>query len=579
MSKKVIVEIEARTGGADKKLENVKKTTKEVGKEAKSAAGDFQIMGTSVNGLKGIFTKVGSIGKAMFSTLKMGIASTGIGILLIAFGALMQYFKDSEEGASKLKQITSALGVVFGNLTDIVSNSGKALFNLMSGNLKGFKEALKETTDGVKNFGETTRKEMGEAIQLEKDRLKMQKFERKASVDAAKTASDIMKLRLDARDVEKFTNAERLVFMREANKLADEQLAKDLKVAEEKLRFQQVENSFSKSTKENLDAEAQLQAAVFNIQRANFSERKRMKSEEQAIVKAAAAEEKAEIDAIAKAELEVVKKKNAILDELEIARAENEKEKEIVALEQKQEKAALEIEALVATEEQKQELLLASEESFNLKKADIDAKYRAKDKADRDKIEADKNKKRADDLKNEKALADSKMALAQGTLSLIQDVFGKESKAGKAAAIAQATINTYQGITAALASAPPPINIGLAAITGAAGFKSVADIVGTQEPKFARGGMVGGFGTGTSDSVSARLSKGETVINAKSSRMFKPMLSAMNEAGGGVGFADGGTLDTSSNGQTFGAIKAFVVTDDVTNSQNSLDKIRQKATI
>jgi hypothetical protein len=61
--------------------------------------------------------------------------------------------------------------------------------------------------------------------------------------------------------------------------------------------------------------------------------------------------------------------------------------------------------------------------------------------------------------------------------------------------------------------------------------------------------------------------------------MFKPMLSAMNEAGGGVGFADGGTLDTSSNGQTFGAIKAFVVTDDVTNSQNSLDKIRQKATI
>ena len=171
------------------------------------------------------------------------------------------------------------------------------------------------------------------------------------------------------------------------------------------------------------------------------------------------------------------------------------------------------------------------------------------------------------------------MALATGTLSLIQDVFGKESKAGKAAAIAQATINTYQGITAALASAPPPINIGLAAITGAAGFKSVADIVGTQEPKFARGGMVGGFGTGTSDSVSARLSKGETVINAKSTRMFKPLLSAMNEAGGGVGFADGGTLDTSSNGQTFGAIKAFVVTDDVTNSQNSLDKIRQKATI
>ena len=61
--------------------------------------------------------------------------------------------------------------------------------------------------------------------------------------------------------------------------------------------------------------------------------------------------------------------------------------------------------------------------------------------------------------------------------------------------------------------------------------------------------------------------------------MFKPLLSAMNQAGGGVGFANGGSLDTSSGGQTFGAVKAFVVTDDITNSQDSLEKIRQKATI
>ena len=46
-----------------------------------------------------------------------------------------------------------------------------------------------------------------------------------------------------------------------------------------------------------------------------------------------------------------------------------------------------------------------------------------------------------------------------------------------------------------------------------------------------------------------------------------------------LGFADGGTLDTSVGGQTFGAIKAFVVTDDITDSQDSLEKIRQKATI
>jgi hypothetical protein len=61
--------------------------------------------------------------------------------------------------------------------------------------------------------------------------------------------------------------------------------------------------------------------------------------------------------------------------------------------------------------------------------------------------------------------------------------------------------------------------------------------------------------------------------------MFKPLLSALNEAGGGVAFANGGTLDTGTGGATIGAVKAFVVTDDITESQNNLSKIRQKATI
>jgi len=87
--------------------------------------------------------------------------------------------------------------------------------------------------------------------------------------------------------------------------------------------------------------------------------------------------------------------------------------------------------------------------------------------------------------------------------------------------------------------------------------------------------MIGGMGTGTSDSVSARLSKGESVINARSTRMFKPILSAINEAGGGRSFAAG----DGSSGTTLGAIKAFVVADDMTKQQDKLSKIRRKATI
>lgn len=51
---------------------------------------------------------------------------------------------------------------------------------------------------------------------------------------------------------------------------------------------------------------------------------------------------------------------------------------------------------------------------------------------------------------------------------------------------------------------------------------------------FAVGGYVQGAGTGTSDSIPARLSNGESVMTAKATSMFSPILSAFNQLGGGV---------------------------------------------
>ena len=307
----------------------IKSNIGEVNKETKDLTNNFGAFGVTIGGVKSKFKEAGKImvnglkmvklqaqlagvglkqmfsgkmikgAKNLFNVIKLGIASTGIGLLIIAFAGLVQYFKDSEAGASKFKEITSQLGVVVGNVSDIVSNLGKALFQLISGDFKGMKESLAEVTQGVKDFGETTKKEMEQAKQLEKDRLALQVFEREAIVDKAKTEKDMMELRLKARDFEKFAAEERLGFMREANVLAAEQLEKDLFVAKEKLRFQVEENSYSKSTQQNLDDEAALQAAVFNLEKNNFSERKRLKSEEQAIVKeiqAAALSKQKEID-------------------------------------------------------------------------------------------------------------------------------------------------------------------------------------------------------------------------------------------------------------------------------------------
>ena len=456
----------------------VKSNIGEVAKETGTLASEFKFMGVSLKSVTDGVRSMGRVAVRSFSSIKAAIASTGIGIFVVAIGSLAQYFKDSEEGASKFKQITTQLGVALGNVTDIISDAGKALFNLINGNFDAFKESLKEVTEGVANFGKTTKEEMKVANQLEKDRLALQKFEREAIVEKARTEKDIMELRLKARDIEKFSNEERLEFMRTANRLADEQLQKDLHVANEKLRFQQVENSFSKSTKENLDAEANLQAQVFQIERSNFSERKRMKSEEQAIVRAVAAEESA-----------ALKKKEA--------------------------------------EEKKYR----------------DDKKKAEDKAR-------KQKEKDDEIaaKKEKDLADLVEKEKEKTIAMGFDaaaaLAGESDAAAKAVAVARTIYNTQQAIMNTMAVVPPPFNTIQAVATGVMGAAAIKKILSTSPSNASGGGgaTVSGGGSPAPQMTSGQFTLGGDVMQPE-------------------------------------PVQAFVVTDDMTNSQNKLANIRRRATI
>lgn len=159
----------------------------------------------------------------------------------------------------------------------------------------------------------------------------------------------------------------------------------------------------------------------------------------------------------------------------------------------------------------------------------------------------------------DKSVQDNKLQLASQTLGNLADLLGRESAAGKAAAIAQVTIDTYKSATAAyssLAGIPvvgPALGAVAAGVAVVSGLANVKKIVSTETPKkLARGEIdLDGPGTGTSDSIPAMLSKGESVINAKSTAMFKPLLSKINQAGGGVGFAGGGIPYPTSVLNTF----------------------------
>lgn len=84
---------------------------------------------------------------------------------------------------------------------------------------------------------------------------------------------------------------------------------------------------------------------------------------------------------------------------------------------------------------------------------------------------------------------------------------------GKAAAVAQATIDGYLAVQKALSSAPPPWNMALAAATAAVTGANVANILSTNVGNFASGGqfMVEGQAGVDKNNVNMNLSRGERV--------------------------------------------------------------------
>lgn len=147
---------------------------------------------------------------------------------------------------------------------------------------------------------------------------------------------------------------------------------------------------------------------------------------------------------------------------------------------------------------------------------------------------------------------ESEIAKVEGAQKVIGEI-GALSKAffgdNRELAFALATTDMFLSIQKAYLSqlipgdpTSLPRAIGAGAQAGAFGLANVIKILGV---KLAKGGRVFGSGTGTSDSIPAMLSDGETVINTNSSNMFAPLLSALNVAGGGKAFASGGAASTA----------------------------------
>jgi len=156
----------------------------------------------------------------------------------------------------------------------------------------------------------------------------------------------------------------------------------------------------------------------------------------------------------------------------------------------------------------------------------------------------------------------------------------KQFESNKASQLINATIATAVGVASALA-APPPLGLITAALAGALGAAQIAIIASQPTPKFAKGGLLKGASheQGGIPTPFGELEGGEAVINKRSTKMFMPLLSAINEAGGGKKFANGGVLEPISNGVLNSVQLANMIRNAVSSIPNPIVSVSDIATV
>lgn len=167
-------------------------------------------------------------------------------------------------------------------------------------------------------------------------------------------------------------------------------------------------------------------------------------------------------------------------------------------------------------------------DSFNLK-TKYDAEIAAANKNGADKTLITQKYTQAQ-KKIDEGLQQSKIAAAGATFGVVADLLGKETAAGKAAALAQALINTYLGITAGI-KLGYPMAIPAVALAAATGFAAVKNITATKVPTRAEGGEIPTLRSGiinngsnlavplsNGDDTLAYVGQGEMILNKEQQR-------------------------------------------------------------
>lgn len=140
-----------------------------------------------------------------------------------------------------------------------------------------------------------------------------------------------------------------------------------------------------------------------------------------------------------------------------------------------------------------EEDLIAAGNSFALQ-------LQLKQQFDRDFAALDQ-KAKDEERQREQALQAAKLGIVSGALGQLSDVVGRETAVGKGLAVAQATIDGFLAVQKALASAPPPFNFIAASAVGIATLANIRKIIATKVPGQASGGGTAPAGLGAAPPI------------------------------------------------------------------------------
>lgn len=431
MAVKKEIEINVNTSKAEKNVDNL-----EGGLSGLSAQAD-KLTGGLVSGFRKGVAGIKQ-GITAMKSLRVAIAATGIGALLIAITSLVSYFTKTQRGADKLSQAMEGIGAVVDVLIDRFSTFGEGIFAIFSGDFAKGIDILKGTFKGL---GQEIREEAKAAIELEKAFQALQDREIAMIETRAERRASIEALRLVAADETKDLAA-RANALKEAMDLEKQLADEEIEIAKERARIIKERNALGESTREDIQAEAEANARVIEL---NAQRDTRLK--------------------------ELVATYNSL----------NKQHQEQIRLLREEESAQVSLNAkTIDSKKFAVDNELQMHQMLRTNMAMIDQQYAN---------QADQIRK--DSLKKTREQKMAELSIVAGTLGSLSQLAGENAQAGKALSAAEAIINTYTGATKALAQGGIFGAVAAAGVV-ASGIASVRQIYATPVPTPSGGSVSGG---------------------------------------------------------------------------------------